>query len=367
MADPYGLIASGLPPEIAAQAQGLSKRDAIYQALLNQSMQPIQVPESKGRFQGRIHPLQGIAKLVEAYMGSRGMNENAQAYGDLAKQYQRGENSAISNYIKTRQGQPEIPSPADELGGGPGKPAVLGDPRAAVEQAMVSHYPAVKKLGELDLAHQNRQEDIRLQRELAAQQAEAMIKARQASGQQPVTVTTIADPKDQNRTVVVDARSGRVIGAGPKATDVGKLENKRQFNMQGLGAAVQEADDILNGKGGTALPTGSGVGTAVDYVASLVGMAPESAKQADRLRAIGGALTAKMPRMEGPQSDKDVALYKEMAGRVGDSTLPVERRKAALEEIKNLWSKYERLNPGAFADTSAPSSPKVIDFSTLPK
>jgi hypothetical protein len=67
------------------------------------------------------------------------------------------------------------------------------------------------------------------------------------------------------------------------------------------------------------------------------------------MRALGGALVAKMPRMEGPQSDKDVALYRESAGRIGDSTIPIARRKAALETVKELWTKYERLNPDAFA------------------
>jgi hypothetical protein len=124
---------------------------------------------------------------------------------------------------------------------------------------------------------------------------------------------------------------------------------KRAFNMQGIGKVIQEAEDILTGKNGDPLPTQSGIGTGVDAVAGFFGATPSGAPQADKLRAIGGALTAKMPRMEGPQSDRDVVLYREMAARVGDSMLPVERRKAALETVKELWAKYERLNPDAFA------------------
>ena len=170
----------------------------------------------------------------------------------------------------------------------------------------------------------------------------------------PVTAVTIADPKDPNKTIIVDGRSGKVIGAGPKLTATGERESKRSFGMSGIGASIQAADDILSGKNGDALPTASGVGTAIDTAAAMFGQTPEGAKQADKLRAIGGSLTSKMPRMEGPQSDKDVALYKEMAGRVGDSTLPIDRRRAALDTVKELWSKYEHLNvPAATAPSGS--------------
>jgi len=61
----------------------------------------------------------------------------------------------------------------------------------------------------------------------------------------PVTPVSIADPKDPNATVVIDARTRQVIGKGPKLTDVGKFEAKRQFNMQGIGATIQAAENIL--------------------------------------------------------------------------------------------------------------------------
>lgn len=156
----------------------------------------------------------------------------------------------------------------------------------------------------------------------------------------PMTPVTIADPKDPNKTIVVDGRTGRMIGAGPKATDLGKLENNRAFGMQGLGGTIAEAEKILTGGTGN-LPTGSTVGNIVDTVGGVFGMSPSGAKEADQLKALGGALTSKMPRMQGPQSDKDVLLYKEMAGRVGDPTIPRDRRIAALDVVKQLWSKYE--------------------------
>ena len=52
-----------------------------------------------------------------------------------------------------------------------------------------------------------------------------------------------------------------------------------------------------------------------------------------------------MPKMSGPQSDKDVLLYKEMAGRIGDPTVPASQKIAAMNSINQLQSKYAGVEP----------------------
>jgi hypothetical protein len=115
-------------------------------------------------------------------------------------------------------------------------------------------------------------------------------------------------------------------------------ESKKTTSMEGLGDALKQAEQILTSKKIT--PTQSGLGTAMDSAAAFFGNAPAGAAQADQLRAIAGIVTAKMPRMEGPQSDRDVALYREMAGDIGNSNLPVSRRVAALQTVRALNEKY---------------------------
>jgi hypothetical protein len=44
--------------------------------------------------------------------------------------------------------------------------------------------------------------------------------------------------------------------------------------------------------------------------------------------------------MQGPQSDKDVLLYKQMAGDLANPTLPIPSRMAALRQIRRLNQKY---------------------------
>lgn len=141
-----------------------------------------------------------------------------------------------------------------------------------------------------------------------------------------------------------------------------EMETKRQFNMQGIGALIQQADDMLSGvkrdetgaKQPATLPTGSGAGALYDIAGAFIGASPSGSVEAQQLKAIGGALTAKMPRMEGPQSDRDVQLYREMAAEIGNPWLPIDRRKAALETVKQLWVKYEHLNPQGFAERRQP-------------
>jgi uncharacterized protein (UPF0147 family) len=103
--------------------------------------------------------------------------------------------------------------------------------------------------------------------------------------------------------------------------------------------------------------TASLTGTAVDVLAGAVGKSTEGAKAAAQLKAIQGALVAKMPKMSGPQSDKDVLLYREMAGQVGDSTLPVETRKAALESIREIQERYAKVPEGSSKPVITPTTP----------
>lgn len=116
--------------------------------------------------------------------------------------------------------------------------------------------------------------------------------------------------------------------------------------------ASAQARSLLKNK-----PTQSLAGTAFDKVGSVVGYAPDGAKEADQLRAIGGWLTSNVPRFEGPQSVRDVELYSQMAASVGDSSLPVSRRLAALDTVDKLIQGTATLNP---ASTTRPSGGKTV-------
>lgn len=123
-----------------------------------------------------------------------------------------------------------------------------------------------------------------------------------------------------------------VQGYSPKAS-TGTSSNKVNDAKDVLGI-LDEVDKILPSS------TGSYFGKAIDEGARAVGASTNGAQASAKLKALQGALVSKMPKMSGPQSDKDVQLYREMAGQIGDDTLPVETRKAAAEEVRKLNKKY---------------------------
>jgi len=84
------------------------------------------------------------------------------------------------------------------------------------------------------------------------------------------------------------------------------------------------------------LATGSGLGSMRDIAAGFVGQSTEGAENAAKMKVLGASLTAKVPKMSGPQSDKDVAMYKEAAGNVADPTIPWPRKQAAIETIREI-------------------------------
>jgi hypothetical protein len=454
--DPYGLIASGLPPELAAQARGLTREQAIAEALLAQSQKPMETNRMAGGYVIRNSPLEGIAKIAQAYAAHQGLKNADKKFADLSTQYQTGQSNAMADYIKTRQGDPgrapvldpqESEQMADQ--GSPMPPnvgAVPGNPRAAIQAAMMNPYLQRNPMVAADLSQLNKPPekidlgdrwkvtygdgrvvyepkaatpDATVRAETAGKDRDARAKnipenwksalpagaaldpkdppgvfrMRGADGQidvytarfeggnltgyqkldnapkapnvrvnvpAPITPVTIQDPDNPNATIIIDGRTRQVLGKGPKLTETGRSEHKRQFAMQGFSEIVAEAERILNDKAKP--PTGSGAGALWDTAAGFVGVTPSGAAEAQDLKAIGAALVAKMPRMEGPQSDKDVKLYKEAAAEIGDPTIPVERRVKALGTVKRLNTQYERRT--TTPDRRAPGN--VVDFNSLP-
>lgn len=101
--------------------------------------------------------------------------------------------------------------------------------------------------------------------------------------------------------------------------------------------------------------TNSTAGNAIDKLGQLLGVSTKGAEAGAQLKALQGALVAKMPKMSGPQSDKDVLLYREMAGQIGDPTIPREQRLAAMQTIRQLNEKYLPAPADAAGFASLPS------------
>jgi hypothetical protein len=87
--------------------------------------------------------------------------------------------------------------------------------------------------------------------------------------------------------------------------------------------------------------TGSIAGAGRDKLAAAFGIAPQGAQAIAQLKVLQAGLMTNMPRMEGPQSDADVLLYREAAGQIGDPAVPREIKKAAVTTIRRIQEKYK--------------------------
>jgi hypothetical protein len=432
------LMLQGLPPELVADQNAIERQQKIAEAMLSQGMSPLGAGRMVGNTFVAPNFTEGLAKLVQAYVGKQGTRSADAKRADIGSRYQQMYADEVAKLQQLRQGSTPRPQQmsADDLAmiadqGGESAPTVQdvkpASRRQITDAMLASRLPQFRQAGMSRMGAEFGQElrdeqpftlsaggvrygadgrviasapfkpeteksfrvgdtrQMRVGRSIVTQEYQAdgtwkkiaegdVDRPGSTVVNNPAPVTPVQIVRD-GREIVVDGRTGRVIGDSPKLSDRNKMEVKRQFNMQGIGATIQQAEDLLNGierlPGGvtksTSKPTGSGVGAAVDFAGGLVGLSPAGSVQAQQLEAVGGALTAKMPRMEGPQSDKDTMLYKQMAAMVGDRTVPVDRRLAALQTVKDLWAKYERLNPDAFTGGAAADGAKVIDFSQLPK
>jgi hypothetical protein len=129
--------------------------------------------------------------------------------------------------------------------------------------------------------------------------------------------------------ILTDPRTGKPFAPKRDANTPNKVAD-----AQDVLSLADQADKLI-GKA-----TGSGIGAARDVALGVVGQSTEAGNAAAQLKVLGGALISKMPKMSGPQSDKDVQLYRDMAGRIGDPMVPAEQKKSALSTIRKINEKY---------------------------
>ena len=115
-----------------------------------------------------------------------------------------------------------------------------------------------------------------------------------------------------------------------------------------MSSYIDQADGLL-GKASSGY-----IGAAQSLGKRALNISDDETKANEQLRLISGWMVANVPRMEGPQSNYDVENYKTMAARVGDPTVPVGDRKAALSMLKELQNRYTALNAGQASTAPTP-------------
>lgn len=153
MADQYGLEASGIDPEIAAQMLGLKGKRAVAQAMLEQSLGGIKQPQTPSRgFTPRTSPLEAIASVLETYMNKKNLEGIDKEQAGLMTDNKRKVADALTGYEQKRAGTPSqsIPDagPGDAVDSSTVMAGQKGDPQAAIRMALgnplIANNPAVK-------------------------------------------------------------------------------------------------------------------------------------------------------------------------------------------------------------------------------
>jgi hypothetical protein len=113
-----------------------------------------------------------------------------------------------------------------------------------------------------------------------------------------------------------------------------EAQQKKTQSANNSLALLEQAEPLIE------TATNSGAGALMDDAMAFFGKSTQGANSAQALKALGANLVTQMPRMEGPQSDKDAQLYKEMAGQIADPWIPKARKMAALQTIKEIQTRY---------------------------
>ena len=351
------------------------RRNQYARMLQEQANAPIERPSYKG-IEAPLHATQGAAKIASALLAGIQQNMMDQSY---AKEKADAEQKLVDERERRRgevaaYGQGFGPETAYTNAAG-------GDVNNYTPQTQMTSTP--RSPAQL-LAHElsGMGSDNELIRNMARASserrgAEAQEKARVARDE--ITRKDMLAGREQtqsnaDRTYKLDvARMGQDRNKQPTAPAGYRYKpNGEQEPIPGGPADVKQsaeflkkkadANDVLSllDRADVLLPnsTGSVIGTGVDAAAGAFGYATPGAKAAQQLKMLQGALIAKMPKMSGPQSDKDVELYRQQVGEIGNSNLPIETRQSASLGLRQLQEKYADAPASRTPATTAPATTK---------
>ena len=155
---------------------------------------------------------------------------------------------------------------------------------------------------------------------------------------QPSTLTPALDRTTGQEVLLRADREGKDVKPvdpryAPRDAKRGSGQNAK-FDPGAIMALLDEADASVQ------RASGSLGGMVKTKVMGLAGISTDETKANAEMASLQAQLMMNLKRMEGPQSDKDVQLYREQAGRIGDPMVPMGDKQAALKLIRSLTVKF---------------------------
>jgi hypothetical protein len=145
---------------------------------------------------------------------------------------------------------------------------------------------------------------------------------------------TVPDPKNPTQKILVP--KSQVAAQSASGTPVVAEVDKKEAQGQTMIELARKAQSILPSA------TSGAISTLATMATDAAGIPTNKSASDGQLRIISAQLVSNVPRMEGPQSDADVKLYKQAAADVGNTNIPYQTRIKSLNTIIELNSKYAK-------------------------
>lgn len=150
--------AVGFTDPYSEQALEIERKRKLAEALQLQGGQPLGPTETVGGWAIRKSPMEGVGKLAQSLSGAYQENQANQEAKALSQKYRDDLTTTLTQAGQAATGTPAIPAPADDLGGGPGRPAQAPN-RQALIQALMGH-PATQPLAMAQLSQDLSQQQL---------------------------------------------------------------------------------------------------------------------------------------------------------------------------------------------------------------
>ena len=364
-------------PGLSEEEQAIARRRRLAEMMLAQGQQPVQPYAPAGRMIAPMSVTQGLAQVLQSYLGAKGVKkaegeskglagQRAQMVADAMTKYQQESTLAPTTMQQSRMtpdgqrtAQPIkleglTDAPEDALFNLLGNPAVPDATRQAAQLKYASGLRREDKAEEREFRREDRL--MQVQTRLAEIQMQLADKA--LSREQHAELVreghalqrSIAELARSNvaPTVVTDEagntkfydRQGNLLkdvgNVGKPSATFEKTQAQRKQLATDLDRAISELETATKDGGLIDQSTGSGAGQLVDIAAGFFGEATPGAVAAGSMAPIYDLVLKMVPRFEGPQGVADVKSYQEAAGQLANPAVPNEQKKIAGRTILRL-------------------------------
>lgn len=408
-------VGGNLPPEILQQQQALNRQQQMAQLLMQQGQSMPSGQMVSGRY---VAPsfFQYAAPLFQTYAGTKLAEKGDKASADLAKalrQQYANEAQQYQELLRGKEATFEQAGPTPTGGNIPNQTYRAGaDPQAAYLFGSTAYNPALQQVALKKLTEGPKWEKASFTDEKTGRVREGVI---DVNATNPISTFQVGGVKPEMTAYEranIQFKAAELGDRGIGVNLVGGQGMMPQFNMpQGGGQTGQvnlpKADvkfapsqieqyvpdptltneqnraanaefnkklraNIDNAKDSFGLlksaaetlssgkPSSGRLENIVTGTREFFGGGGEASKTDATLTILGTKLTSKVPRFEGPQSDKDTALYQAAAGDLGNANKPIATRLAAVQEMINLNRKYYPNGEWESIDVTGPVTRKNI-------